>query len=73
MPRGLKVEPVDTVPESGQVRHYDELPEAVREQFPGLVMGNEAAERSTDCRPTGAIESCDCEFIKFTEYYRIIR
>ena len=62
----IAVEPIDTVPEHATVRHYDELDEEIKERFPDLL-------DRTDQGGGAGFDSCDCEVIKFVEYYRIVR
>lgn len=73
MPGSLQVVRVDSIPETGSVRDFDELPEAVQQQFPCLGLEDEAGEEASDFQAPERLESCDCEFIKFTDYYQIVR
>lgn len=73
MPGSLQVERVDSIPETGNIRDFDELTEAVQQQFPRLVLEAEVGEGVSKSQSPIPLDSCDCEFIKFTDYYRIVR
>lgn len=73
MPGGHRVERVESIPESGHVRHFDELPEVVQQRFPSLALEDEVEEGTSESQSPAKFDACDCEFIKFTDYYRIVR
>lgn len=62
----IEIEPIDAVPEHAVVRHYDELDEEIKDRLPQLL-------DHTDSDGMAAFDDCDCEVVKFTEYYRIVR
>lgn len=59
---------VTDIQRDSQVCHYDELPEATKERFPTLLNAeSEPLNRSiTD-------GFCECNYVKYVEYYEIIR
>ena len=62
----IEIEPIDAVPEDAIVRHYDELDEEINDRLPELL-------DQTDSNGMAEFDNCDCEVVKFTEYYRIVR
>jgi hypothetical protein len=67
----IEIELIDAVPEHANVRHYDELDEEIKNRFPDLV-----ADDSPNCIEQNTIiafDNCDCEIVKFTNYYHIIQ
>ncbi|GAB3037795.1 hypothetical protein [Natronobiforma cellulositropha] len=58
---------VDDVPRESSVRHYDELEESVKEQFPTLA----AADARISVDSALARELGDCDLVKYTDYYEV--
>ena len=68
MNTAIRLEPAETIPEDGVVRHIDELPESAQGAFPALACGV-PGEAVLD-EPT-ASKFVDGEYVKFTTYYRV--
>lgn len=68
MGQTIAVERVRDVAETAQVRHYDELDERAKEQFPALA--DHGGSRIPVDRSVAAAFN-ECELVKYTEYYRI--
>lgn len=64
----VRLEPTESVPEDGRVRHVDELPESAQGALPALTSGVPGAailDEST------ARTFVDGEYVKFTDYYQV--
>lgn len=73
---------VAEVPSDARVRHYDELPEGVKERFPAWTDGDSAGAGGGDSAGTGDGDSPSLDdggdsdvrggdVVKFLDYYRI--
>lgn len=67
----IDIEPIDVVPEHAMVRHYDELDEEIKDRFLELVTEGSPNRIGQDAG--AAFGTCDCEVVKFTDYYQIVR
>jgi hypothetical protein len=63
-------EPVSEIPESASVCHFDEIGDSLQEP---LVFAEEQNQPTATIAPIQAtlIDECDCDIIKFTNYYRM--
>jgi hypothetical protein len=63
-------EPVSEIPESASVCHLDEIGDSLQES---LVFAEEQNQPAVTIAPIQAalIDECDCDIIKFTNYYRM--
>lgn len=68
MEQSIAVERVRDVPEAAQVRHYDELDEQAKEQFPTLAE-HDGSRIPVDRSVAAAFD--ECELVKYTGYYRV--
>lgn len=66
----IDIKQIDAVSEHATVRHYDELDEETKDRFPEIVT-NETLSRTEDME--AVFDTCDCEVVKFTDYYHIVR
>lgn len=69
--RTIEVEPVDEIPDHATVRHYDQLDEEIKDRFPEFVTDKALSRIDQDAG--AAFGNCDCEVVKFTNYYHIVR
>ncbi len=63
----ITVEPAQTIPDGATVRDYDELGWCAQRQFATVVDGG---ERHVDDET--ALQFTDGEFVKYTDYYRVV-
>lgn len=68
----VALEPVSEIPETASVCHIDEIEDSLQEP---LVMAEEQNQSTVTVAPIQAalIEECNCDIVKFTDYYRISR
>lgn len=69
--RTIDIVQIDAVPEHAKVRHYDELDEEIKDRFSELVTNGPLGWTGQDA--VAAFDNCDCEVVKFTDYYHIVR
>ena len=62
----ISVSPTDSVAPEASVAHYDQLVGPAKDRFPELV-----ARQSATVNAQTAAELLQCEFVKFTDYYRV--
>lgn len=68
----LRVEPVEQLPETASICHYDELEESVQL---AIIAAQQQGRTTIDVEtlPAALVDLCDCEIVKYTEYYRVNR
>lgn len=66
-----EIEPIDAVPEHATVRHYDEFDGGIKDGFPKFVADGSLSRTGQDAGT--ALDNSDCEVVKFTDYYHIVR
>jgi hypothetical protein len=66
----VRFEPVETVPESASVCHYDELAESLQV---ALAEASGPLRTTTTVDDDGArcVDQCGCDVVRFLEYYRV--
>lgn len=62
----ISLSPVDRVASNASIAHYDQLRDPAKEQFPDLVR-----RRATTVDDRTAREFRSCDYVKFTDYYRV--
>ena len=62
----LSLQSVSKVPAESQVRHYDELSENAKEQFP---LFTDSSRNSVNTPVADELQECD--LVKYTNYYRV--
>lgn len=67
----IDIEQIDAVSEHATVRHYDEPDEEIKDRFPELVTDGSLDRTEQDVGDV--FDICDCEVVKFIDYYHIIR
>lgn len=68
----LKVEPVEEVPETASVCDYDEV-DAVLQRTISAARADERSTVTVGAFQAGIVEHCECDYVKFTDYYRVRR
>lgn len=65
-------EPISEVPETASVCHFDEIKDPIQDP---LVLAADRNQSTVTVAPIKAalIDECDCEIVKFTDYYRMSR
>jgi len=68
----VELEPVSHVSDAASVCHFDEVGEPLQET---VVTAHERGRSTITVEPFRAalIEDCDCDVVKFTDYYRVSR
>lgn len=71
-PAQVTVKPVSEVPEMASVCHFDEVESPIQDSLV-LAADQNRSTVTVDSVQAALIDECDCEIIKYTDYYRITR
>lgn len=66
----VRIEPIETVPASASVCHYDELAESLQVAL-AEASGPIRTTATVDEEGARCVDQCRCDVVRFTEYYRV--
>lgn len=66
----VRIEPVETVPASASVCHFDELAESLQVAL-ARASGPLGTTATVDDEGARCVDQCECDVVRFTEYYRV--
>lgn len=67
----VRIEPIETVPASASVCHFDEVAESLQDAL-AEASGSLQTTTTVDGEGAKCVDHCRCDVVRFTDYYRVV-